>query len=82
MSFRRPTQDQFRYNFVTRQKETHCYIVWESELERYDTFKMLYLLWGQGNVQGLHISHQVFNFPATNDGENIGCFLHQVCDGD
>ena len=54
----------------------------ESEIERDNSFEILDLLCGQADIQSFYVIHQVFDFPTTDNWEDIGCFLHHVCDGD
>ena len=63
-------------------KKSHNHAMWESEIERDNSFEILDLLSAQADIQRFYVIHQVFNFPTTNNGEDVGCFLHHVCDGD
>ena len=64
---------------VSKTYEARC---WESNIERKNALKVLDMLWGEGNVEGLDILVQVLDLATTNDGEDVRSLLHHVCDSD
>ena len=62
---------------VSKTYEARC---WESNIERKNALKVLDMLWGEGNVEGLDILVQVLDLATTNDGEDVRSLLHHVCD--
>ena len=82
MSFRHPVRQAVQTHIHLAKKKSYNHAMRESEIERDNSFEIFDLLGGQTDIQCFYVIHQVFNFPTTNNGEDIGCFLHHVCDGD
>ncbi len=75
-------RNEVRDSSSQRQRsDTHDHIEWEAQIEGKNTLKERYLLLAEGDIKGIEICLKVFNLSSANDGEDIGCLLHYICNG-
>ena len=71
-----------RHIIVNMIKQTYNERGGEPRVELDLTLQALDVLVGQGNLECLEVSKQMFDLPPTNNGEHVWGLLHQVCNSD
>jgi hypothetical protein len=54
----------------------------ETSFKGYDAFQIFDLSWGKCDAESLDILHEMFNFPTTDDREDVWSFVHHVRNSD
>lgn len=57
-------------------------VVREPDIKWLDTFKARNLLVGELDAQRLYVVHKVLDLAPADDGEDVGCFGHDICQRD
>lgn len=63
-------------------KDTYDHGGRETRMKGDDTLDGSVVLWCERDRESFEVGNEVLDFTSANDGEDVGCLLHDVCNGD